>query len=433
VVWWWLVASAWAWTADPAGTTLAGQGVLFEGSNVDTGFWPAGSPLQVRFVADADADLAYTMAVDSALAWPDAFSHELLAVPQGGLLVVSSGLNLVAEVTYDLFGFSDTWEVWSDERAWSGSTPFDSLLLAGHGPGAVGLRADPEDGIFGLDVALPLLGGLALELGGDVVPSTTVTVTGTAVSTNGVRRSDAAAIALLEPPAVNRGFFDIETWWEGVADGSMSVLLVPWLSLCLDADCYEVASFELGFEVATSGVALVSDDEVIQHALPALELGSTTLDLGTVTVGERVEATLEIHDLGAVPVEGEIGLIGEGFELYQDRFYATADAPGPVVVRLEATEAGQVAGTLTLWANDPVSPVWTVPVVATAIAPDVPAEAPLGESYVVRTCGCGAGGSPVGGWLLVALAGVLRRRSTWSCDRGFAPDVASASRRPARR
>lgn len=412
-------SEALAWSSERASVTVGGEEDLFLGSDVDTGYWPADSPLQVRFAADLNASMVYSLSLDSELSWPEALQHELLGVARGGLVALSASVELLAEVHYDLFGFNDTLEVWSDALSWSGSSPFDTPLMPGALTEQVQLRADGEVG--GLDVELPLLGGLALSMGGEVVPSIEVELSGLAVVANGVRRESAGGWIQLDPPTINRGIYDIELWWEGLVSARGSLLFVPWLSVCLDADCYEVASFELGSELVHEGIDLVSEPGRLQHPLPALEPGQNTLDLGVATVGEEVEGRLDLHNLGGVPVEGEISLIGEGFELYQDRFYATESEPGPVLLDFAAEEAGSYTGTLTLWSNDPVEPVQSVPVAIT-VEEQPPVEAtPLGEGGrgAVRQCSCAAasGSGGLGLLLVAALAAARLRRSVAALPR----------------
>lgn len=402
------------WEADDASVTLVGAATLFEGEDADTGHWPDGFPLTVRFAFDADTTLTYSMTADSELEWPRALTHRWRRVTQGGLVGLYATAEIVAEVRYDLFGFSDTIELWTRDFEWTGQSLFDALLLPGNGAGVATVRADGED-LAALDFDLELIDGIVITLGGDLFPTTTATLEGLAVTTNDVRREHADAEAELAPPAQNLGFFDIETWWEGVVGATMDLELVPYIELCVDdgADCYDVAEFVIPLQMATADVMTVSEHAVMQHALPAIVLGAGSIDCGTTEVGQPVTGSVEVSNLGRVPVEGRIELIGDGFELVQDVFYATEDGSGAIEVRFDPPAAGTWYGTLVVTTNDPLAATLEIAVGGTAIEADpldVEEDLTDGDHGAAIVCTCD-GGTASSGWLwLLAGLTVLRRR-----------------------
>jgi hypothetical protein len=404
-----------AWSTGPAGTTLTATAPLFVGSDYDSGYWPAGSPLQIRVFADGNADLSLAMATDGVVSWPDGLTWTFVPVPGGGLAALNGTVALTAEVHYDLFGFNDTVSLWERVLVLSDSVSFDSLLLAGPGDGTLPLEFVAEK-VGALDTTLTLVGGLALEVGGRVEPRFDGVVTGlwATVGDEIVTRQDAPTGL---PLPTQSGEVSVPLGWSGKVDATLSMVVEPWLDLCLDDDCYEVASLPLAWTFGAEGAPLDAAPSTITLPLPALA-APVTLDLGSTTPGVAAEAALTIDAIGPLSVEGDLVIDGDGFSLVQPMFYAAPGNPGQAVVRFLGDAEGTWSGTLVLRSNDPVAPVTVVPV-AVHVAPPVAAEEPtLGtQGLGAAQCGCNVtdsapafAGALVVSVLFAVVMGLRRRR-----------------------
>lgn len=401
-----------AWSAGPAGTTLTASAPLFVGSDYDSGYWPAGSPLQIRVFADGNADLSLAMATDGVVSWPEGLTWTFVPVPGGGLAALNGTVALTAEVHYDLFGYSDTVSLWERLLVLSDSAAFDSVLLAGPGDGALPLAFSAEK-VGALDTTLTLVGGLALQVGGRVEPRFEGVVTGlwATVGDEVVTRQDEPTPLPL--PAAS-GEVSVPLGWSGKVDATLSMVVEPWLDLCLDDDCYEVASLPLAWTFGAEGAPLDATPSTVTLPLPALA-APITLDLGSTTPGVAAEGALSIEALGPLAVEGDLVIDGDGFTLEQPVFYAAPGSPGQAVVRFLGDAEGTWSGTLVIRSNDPVAPVTVVPVAA-HVSPAATTEEPaLGtQGLGAARCGCATtDGAPVfAGALAVSVMFVmgLRRR-----------------------
>ena len=138
----------------------------------DTGWLPAGSPIQVRMIAHAGNTVSVSMDGDALFSWEEsAFSVEGAA--DGGEFTIDAGLDVQAQVRFDIAGYE--WDGDLMDPFLYGifeSVVFTPYLLPGHPERPVVIDADlPRETLADVPIGVDLVvasGQLHIEIGGHV-------------------------------------------------------------------------------------------------------------------------------------------------------------------------------------------------------------------------------------------------------------------------
>jgi MYXO-CTERM domain-containing protein len=348
----------------------------FDALEYDTGWLPSGSPLAVRFYASLTGGTSTEMEATSQLTWPDAVMHSIEGVPGEGWFSLIVDIAIGAEVQIDLWAYTGTFDIWSDNLYIEADRWFDPLLLPGGAMSEVSLEGDGE-GFDPIEIPVELFAGVGLNFVIDIWPRAESSLRGTRLVTN----------------------------------GNAATVLEPSMEVCASAfGCYEVASFEIPIPLVEFSQDHEFSPVSYWHPLPSLHTDAATFDFGQVQVGTLANLQLPLGNVGEMDLEGWVTIEGSSdITVYPEYFHASPGNTDGVVVTFAPSEAGVAGATLVLTTNDPLRPRIEIPVGGSGFNEDIPGESD-GEVAHLKTCGCTTPAAP-GGWaLLLGLVALGRRR-----------------------
>jgi MYXO-CTERM domain-containing protein len=380
---------------------FTGQGKLFEGLEYDTGVYTIIDDAGLRFFIDADADFNFEMEGRSSLEWPEGLSHSWDQTENGGTVVVSTDTLVRAEVAGDLYGISFRYNIWEESVAWEGTETFSSLVMPKARQPEVQIRLDGDD-FYSIEKTLEVGEGLFITLGGSIFPQLNTKMAGTSIETG-----DAVVTALheegqLDMPKSNPGYVGVDSIWKGVLTGSISLQIVPSVSVYYADWGLEVGpiSYDIPIDLFDDTSEIQSDKARFNHDLPAIQTNMVSVDFGEVQVGSVVSKEIQISNLGEVKLDGAASTDEEMFFASDALIAVPKLSRDTVTVDFVATELGTFQGELVLNSNDPVRPSIIIPLVGTAV--DYPVDNGDGNGngdrpVVSAPVGCGCSVAPVGG------------------------------------
>lgn len=389
---------------------------VFQGLELDTGVLPPGSPLGVQVIVASNGGWATEIAGWSDLWWPDALSHGLSGVPEGGWMGLSADLSIAALVVVDLSDIGlglVTVPVWTESLLLEDETTFDGLLLQDSGVQEVTVSTDGQ--VIGpWEYTQSIFTGVNLVFKASAFPRARATLTGIeaetedAVGEKWIYRQEAQA-GVFDVPLDDPGRLSLTSTLVTDLDAAFEIVVVPEVEVCAPViGCLTLVSFDIPIPLTSVREERGLGPVAYEHPLPALDLDLLTHDFGEVQVGNTVNLEVPLGNLGHLDLEGEASLDAEGaFTVFPQAFYAPEGVVDGVVVSFTPPEAGDFTAVLTLQSNDPANPAVTVPLLGRGVDPPPPA-----TISVENGCGCatGAPGSPPLGLLALGLVALSRRR-----------------------
>lgn len=416
---------------------------LFDTIDLDTGWVPAGSPLQIRLGFHLAGETQIDMMGTTYSFWQPALSILPLGIAGGGRISVDYGLEIIARVRFDvtILGIDYEWEgdipipggIPRDLRV-ADETFFDPFVLPGAPVRPIPL-ADTTDTINVVNLSLDsLIGSVA---GAAVDGGFTLGVHGALDASYQGERIDVIrrevpgdpAVAIDEhetsaivpaPVATGYGAF------EDIAIDPVGTVVYEGSIVAEPTFYVEILGRRFDFTIATIDIPIVDTDSSpdfvpaeIHVPLPDVVLVDDAIDFGMVDVGERVEDTVRFRNDG----EAELWLTARApeapFDTAIDPFVLPPGSERMVAVGFTPVRAGGANLLLAFDTNDPDRPIVTVRLNGEGLAVVVPdagvadAGAPMGTPGISGgACGCSAAGTgrgaPVG--LVLLLAGLLMRR-----------------------
>lgn len=377
----------------------------------DSGWQPAGSPIQVAIRVNAEGGAAVEMAGTSHLVWPEVVTHSQSTWEDAGLFMLDAALTADFDVQFDVLGV-----VWSDNLAsesvsFFGEESFTPFLLPGGEPELVEVDASgPTSNL--LDLEFDIFTGVSLAFRTDMrtdVVSSLAGVRKTVASPQETLIIGTAGETLrFEPPS--SGSLLLTSTYTGTYEALLDLVFTPVVGICVDLlGCYDLAAFDIPFPLVNGSVERDFEPILLEHGVPVMDVDTTAFDFGNVDIGDIATFELPIANAGALDVYGSAGFLGTGeFTLFPADIRAGQDEVDGLVVTFAPTFAGEQAVTLILETNDPYLSNLEIPLVGTGVEREDPT---VNVISTENNCGCAA--SPEPGqlsWVLIGLGGVFLRR-----------------------
>jgi MYXO-CTERM domain-containing protein len=408
-------ALALAYDSDPQGLVLSDDVDVFAAADYDSGPLPSGSPLWVRVYVSSDGGASTSMDATSTLTWPEALTHQIQAVPNTGAFGLLTDITMGAEVGFDIFGYTGTIPVWSQNLTMYGDTSFDGLLLPDSVTPRVGVDTKGA-GIPTINYTFSVYTGVDIVFTLDVFPEASASFAGEKIMTDdGLTTNALLGEKTTETFDVHEddpGELSLESTYSGWIDADLDIGFQPTVQICvIVVGCFDVARFDIPVPLVTAHQLREFTPADYSHPLPSLLPPITNHDFGDVDAGTTNNLEIALKNVGLLDLEGTAAIEGDAtFTVFPEYFSASADATDGLVVTYSPIEAGEQTAKLVLTSNDPLRPRIEIPLIGNAADPDhdIPGET---VTETVKTCGCSSPGS-LAPWpaLLLGLLLVRRRR-----------------------
>lgn len=407
-----LPAAALAYESEPQDLLFADSYDVFSAVEYDTDWVPSGSPVQVRFYINS-AGAAYTeMEAVSSLTWPEALTQRVDGIPGTGWFALLTDLQIAAQVRYDVFGYSQTIDIWSEDIEMAEDVTFDPLLLEGSPVTEVDVSTRAED-YPPISYPWAVGAGVSVIFELEYFPQARAQLTGIRLETGEAVLYYEGEEILLEVPEENPGWIDLSSVYFAWIDAGLDIVLKPNIEIGTPIGDYELIAFEIPIELASVDEERAFPRVDYTHPLPALANAATSFDFGEVAVDNFSNEQMEFENIGLLDLEGWVSIEGsEAFSVYPEYLHATEGNIDGLVVTFAPTEAGTVSAMLRVESNDPMRPSIEVPLTGTGYKPDYPCGSGEQEAEVT-SCGCASGSAPLtGAWMLLGavVVGLRRRR-----------------------
>lgn len=404
----------------------------------DTGWVPAGSPLQVHVWAGLYAHTRVSVQGALETSWPESLTLATPGDKNGGGLAFRYGMETGAQAKLDV-------EVLGQKYTWTGDIPYvpqidfqvnaqESFDAWAFEPGEtvsektapqkianVGLASIIGGSIPGIDGGFEL--DVAVEL---AVTYTTLrmvlqTTDGLPVSGGDILYADGKSSALY----LGGSNIELDVRPEGTLDYDGVLHLIPafYITLLGKSWSIPIADLPIGFPITKIDVPF--DPQRVRVPLPDLVVPEETLDFGAVEIGQSKLLSYPLFNAGEA---GAIVALTSSspaiFEAEGDDLTIKPNDATDSVVRFAPTQPGAFTATIYAVSNDPSDPVQTFLVRGTAYDGDVlasvedapaPAADPPGDT---GGCACRAAGdapsstAPLALASLLGLAAIARRRES---------------------
>lgn len=373
----------------------------------DTGWVPAGSPLQVRFALFAGGETEADLAGRSLVWWPSPLSVAVPGTPETGRFAIDYGIEILARIRFDVTvaGTHYTWEgdipigsIPHDLRM-AASAGFDSMLLEPMTPRPISI-ADATERFRAFDADLAgltgipgLSGGFAVDAEGQLQAD---------YRTDRIEIGDAPLPIELEGGSTVAGADEGTTGFGAAKD----VVIQPIGSVDYDGivTLYPTFYFEIlgrRFDLALTSVAVpIVDlgrearfDPVTVHVpLPDARVEPRALDFGAVDVGDRAMQRLEIRNEGEAELTVTPRMARAPFEIADGAIVVAPRSARSVEVSFAPLEPGPAAAMLFLDTDDPDESLIVVRLsgdgTESSIADGGPGDGGYGGARTAGGCGC---------------------------------------------
>lgn len=413
---------------------------LFDDLALDTGFVPAGAPIQLRiqlfFGGGTEVDLGGSVVTS----WPPPLSTAVHGRVGTGRLGVDYGFELRVTLRFDIevAGARYRWEgdipiplVPEDLRV-AGDTLFDPFLLPDRddAPARVGDTTD-RFSVASVDLAGGLIplpgvsGGLAIDMQAALEAS---------YRTERVVIVDAPASILTEGGSVVvgpdmgvvgfGGAKDLRVHPVGTLGHAASFTFWPTIFIDIVGTRTRFDLAEIPLELPEAVEEITFEDESVHVPLPDVEVRPTEIAFGELVLGEEIEQTVAIANRGEAPLDVVARTPDAPFVVTEAPLSLRPGEMGWLTVRFRPDDVGPSATLLLLGTNDPDEPLVAVRLRGDGLAPPEPdaggadAGAPDAAPSVDAGgapgagggCGCALSAPGGGGAVALALALVLVRR-----------------------
>lgn len=416
---------------------------LFDDVSFDTGWVPAGSPLQVRFALDLGGSTEVDLGGTVVTSWPPGLEMRVPGRPGTGRLALNYGFEIIARIRFDVTvaGVRYTWEgdiplpggVPRDLRL-ADTLEFDPFVLPGADPRPVAAWDDTDMiRVFEVDLTdsiIPIPG-----IGGGFVLEAVAELEGT-YRTERIEIGDAIAPIFMEgAPTVVRpdmgaaGFGaakDTTVLPIGILGYQGVIRLLPGLFIEIAGRRFDLTLADVPVPIADLESETMFEPAEVHVPLPDVRVAPSVLSFGPVPAGGRAERLLTVENLGEAPLTVAPRAPAAGpFDWSLAPLTIPPRSSQRLAVSFSPESAGARAAVLLLDTNDPDASLVTVRLdglgEASAESDAGYADAGVGADAggpfgpTDGGCGCRTGGtSELPGWALVPLIGlglVLRRGS----------------------
>lgn len=254
LVLWAIPCSAQVTTA-PYLTSKAQELLGFEDIDFDTGWVPAGSPIQVRFYAHAGNTVTVTMDGEGLYDWTqEAISFE--GHPDGGSFDIDIGVQIEAQVRFDIANITWTGDL-IDPFAYGvfDTAFFDPYLLEGNPdrPAVIDFEI-PREQLASLDLGINIggaSGSLVVDLGGlahGELEGSSITAWSATQTSHYTQVLDEGAWGEL-PPDLAWTDFDTLAQLRARVSAGLTVILYPAVVVHVLGNDYTLVEFEIPIEI----------------------------------------------------------------------------------------------------------------------------------------------------------------------------------------
>jgi hypothetical protein len=405
--------------------------------DVDTGWVPQGSPVQVHLYADVYANTHVWLTGSLQTSWPSTLTLAAPGDPSQGLYGGNFGFHYGADfgaqgkVSISVAGQSYSWQgnlpfvpqfdlevdaaksfdAWAYYPGVALSSTSAPQQLASIGLSSIIGQSIPGiDGGFALDVSIELdalytTNRIVIDTtDGDAVPGGPITAAG---GTSSV-------------PLVSGGSIELDVHPEGTVtyDGVVHMIPTFWVSLLGDKWSIPIVDVPVSFPIATTDWAF--SPQRVHFPLPDLAVSVTELDFGVVEVGSSETLSYQLWNAGEATAAATMTTSDAiTFPLVDESATLRGGKTFRASVEFVPQTPGAVSGQIVVASNDPKAPLQVIALKgvaqakpAVAITPP-PAE-PVPDVDYPNDCGCRVVGLPPRGAPLAVLAlmgaAALRRR-----------------------
>jgi MYXO-CTERM domain-containing protein len=418
---------------------------LFDTIDLDSGWVPSGSPLQIRLGFHLAGETQIDMMGTTYAFWQPALSIMPIGMAGGGRVSVDYGLEIVARIRFDVevAGIRYTWEgdiplpgsIPRDLRL-ANETFFDPFVLPNADPRPVTL-SDTTETIDALTVGLPSIRVLGVSIGGGfrlglygrldaAYEGDRIDIVRREVPGNpalAITEHEGAAI-VPAPSATGYGASeDVAVDPVGRITYAGSLVAEPTLFI-------EILGRRFDLTVATIPIPIVDEEsspdflpEEIHIPLPDVVVEDDRLEFGVVEVGERVEMNVRFRNEGEAELRITPRTPDAPFDVATDVIVLAPRGERQVVVGFAPIRDGAVNQLLAFDTNDPDRPLVTIRATGEGFEVPMADAGPMTRDGGTMSapgisggaCGCSAVGAsgartPLLGLLLLLGVVVLRRR-----------------------
>ena len=404
------------YSSEPQHLVLADVANVFQKAEVDSGWLPADSPVQVRFQVLGLGATEVLMEGDADLWWPTDLNLSFFPEPGTGELLVDTNLQAVSTVKFDIFGYS--WEQVIDSRTLDnvvGGAVFDPFVLDDSSANRVEVVSD-DSAVELITYSLEVFAGVGLTFTADIGPQATIGFEGIGWVTDDAMLTSASGF--LTWPATGQPVQEVVASFLAAWDATLDLVITPRVDL--DAGflgSYTVVEFEIPITLSATSFEQAFPPTSLSFPLPVLSVDVESHDFGELTVGELANLNLAIYNDGELDLEGVPALTGSTYFMnYPNYFQAGPGQEDGLVITFAPEAAGAFEASLLLSSNDPSQPTKVILLTGVAVDPPVVDDgqddtgtdaeddgADPTISTEVNGCGCASGGAPAGLSLLASL------------------------------
>jgi len=402
---------------------------LFDDVMFDTGWQPAGSPLQVRFAVFLGGSTQVDMGGTSVTSWPPPLDEAVLGREGTGRLAINYGIEIIARIRFDVTvaGARYTWE--GDIPIPGGIPPdlrmademtFDPFLLP---PAELFAMVMDETGAIPVvdyditDALIPIpgiSGGFLLTATGGL---------GATYQTNRIVIDDAvdaieveggSVVVRADPEAPELGAAkDVGITPEGLVVYDGAITLAPSLFVEIAGRRFDLPIADIPIPIGPFDSNTDFNREEVHVPLPDIRVDPTSLDFEATAVGASSQLLLTVHNEGEAPLEVEVRPPANPFAAGETMLSIPPSSSARLAIDFAPFIEGDRNAVLFLASNDPDEPLVTVQLNGSGFG-EAPTDGGVGDGGPGGTmdggCGCHSSATPSAPpWLLLGLAWLFSR------------------------
>jgi hypothetical protein len=398
------------------------RSALVDDVMLDSGWVPAGSPVQVRFAIFIGTSTEVDLGGASTTWWPGALDTTVTGRPGTGRLAINYGIEIIAMLRFDveIGGASYDWEgdipigdIPRDLRL-AGETMFDPFLFPPSTPVVVSdmtERVTVYELSLGSIIPIPGVdGGLRVDAAGSLEAS---------YRTNRIEITDAMEDILTEggtvrvfpaPDLLELGAAkDVVILPHGTIDYRGGVVVYPTLYIDFPTGDWEMTLADIPLQIVDLSSDTDFNTETVHVPLPDVRVDPPSLDYGMVAAGASAERLLTVFNDGELELDVTISEPAAPFTASRTVFSVPPRSSVRIAVTYAPTEPGLETAVMSLATNDPDEPLVTVRLTANVQGMIDPGDGDAGvgdggpDPVTDGGCGCRAAPSRSGLGVLLML------------------------------
>lgn len=414
---------------------------LFDSVMLDSGWVPAGAPVQVRFALFLGGSTEVDLGGTAVTSWPSALDVAVPGRPGTGRFAIDYGIEIVARVRIDvtIAGVHYREEVDipipggipRDLRVAATST-FDPFVLPPSEPRPILAWDDTERvRVLEVDVTDALIpipgigGGFAFEAVAELEGRYQTDRIAITDALTAITEENASVIVRADPGAAELGAAkDYTVLPHGTIAYDGVITIFPTLFVEIVGRRFDLTLAEVPLNVVDLTASTDFDAAPVHVPLPDIRLEETTVAFGELMVGEMLERIVTVHNDGESELRVSVSDPSAPFAASSPSLAIPPRSSERLAVRFAPSMGGDESALLILDSNDPDEPRVTIRLSGGALGFDMP-DAGLGDAGIYDDagpgftteggCGCRTAGhtpsSPWPGMLVgVGALAVLRRR-----------------------